>query len=1017
MRISFTTSVVSASLFFAGSTLAAPFIPKIIAPESYKDIQYGLSEMRDNINSVQCGGWTDTSEATIEGNTISGTIPLPRFSAPNPDGTEDWVALPGRDNVDSLGAPAGGLGQRGDFLYPDSAFGFMSACDVMNMQTMGDTGVAIGVKFHEDGSVGSDNPPGSIDINPFGWCKRGEKMDKATPTWCGRLFSALNQISPMIDAADARPKVGDKDCEVPRKYCFDFNSVCRGQACRTTEAPSFLQIPPACHRDPITDELIITQEEIIIVKQASFYRHYAGDFFEPAITVTVPGEDNVWNVRAECYEYYKEIDTREKVTSKDDEQCEFVIATDGEQTPRKPEWRAGDGHDQKEKVKAEDDVVSEPVRDPRNVPEPWVADTETNLTMIDMRQLKERQKNFEDPTDVTTILGTMITTRQTGSKSTPKNAHTDQFDDTAERKFAAFFEEQQRELLKMTADPQTRLIMPARFLVGLADNDPLFQYVSHTVSHADGTVEITLKAGLDDLGAVVQSFQRIFVAPTQEVRIPLLVPLISVTEIDARIADWKLWKQGTEQRALTLRSLAETAVEPEKKAELLAEAAALDAAALGADPLIEKLLQYREHDTAVRLLRGALLQYLEKFFASQQQIREYFASWYEENSELLVASSQRAVQRRELKRIWRLLQRAMLQTDACQMLWCSNQRYSLPVYSLLDDWWGERPAGDDRDTEYRPPRSLTDLDYQQPKDQVFDFSDVTFSGDAWLVPTLWPVEVRISLPVPPAIGVQPPSPDQFPTLPPLPDETVFDEFPVPRVELPEKPRIEQLEPDDLEPAKDILRDLRLLIDGTSIDDQRAEEQRLAEGESIDGGDDNYPLDRESMRGTYCRFPQSILIPPDSKSERYRSDPAEMDHSDPADEYGSPAKIIHVESDLRERLARLFSRWMPQREEDYAGRSVRLAQEFSPENPPECHEDLLCYLLPPEMRTVTTWQWFMPDVTGGNFTELGDQLRDETLPKKEEENPYYGANLTTLRRIFPLLDLPITTKLDVPRTAP
>ncbi len=1026
MRFPLTMSVVVASLLLAGSAEAEPFIPKINVPESYKDVHFGLDEMRKNIDSVQCGGWTNVSDASVSDAQVTGYIPTPQFSANNPDGSKDTVTLPGRRNTDPLGKPTSGLGQRGDFEYPNSAFGFSSACDVMNTTTMDDPD--IDSKTDEDGNVTVRAGEGTIDINPFRWCMREEAMEKATPTWCKRLFDALRQIGPKIDdLEEGRPLIGNPLCRVPKKYCFDFTSECRGQDCRTLDAPFFSQTPPECHEEEQPDGtkiVVIDKEEVIIAKQASFFRHYAGNFMEPGITVEAPGSDNRWNVRAECYEYYREFDPKVTVTSKDDEQCEFVIATDGESSPRTPEWRPDDeGHKQKEPPKREGigpeagpdfDITREPPRDDRNVPDPWVPDTETNLTLIDIKKLKEQQEKFDDPTDVTAILGTLLTTRQTGSKTVSKNGRTDQFDDSDERKMAMYLEAQQRELLKMTADPQTRLIMPARFLVGLAADDPLFQYVQHTVSRSDGTVEITLKAGLEDIGNVLKSFQRVFVAPIQEVRIPVLVPQASVSEIDARIADWNLWKQDTDRQSQKLTKLADTLTDPAAKAKVLAEVSVLRTAFDGADPLIARLEQYRERVQEVRLLRGALLTYLQKLYESQEKIREYFADWYQENSDLLLVAQKRAVERRELKRIWRLLQRAMLQTDACQMYWCSNQRYSAPVYSLLDDWWGENSENSSRDLQYAP-RSLTDLAYQQPSDQLFDFSNVKFPSEPWLIPTLWPVQVRVRLPTPPLVGVIPSAPEHFPELAMLPDEFVFDTFPVPEVSLPEKSSIRPPETSDLEEAKNILRNFRLIVDGTDIERQIEEERALADGESIDGGDDNFPLDRESMRGTYCRFPPSILIPPDSTNDRYFSDPHEINHDDPDDEKGNPAKIIHVESDLRERLERLFSRWMPNRDEDFAGRVARRSEESSDlKSSSGCHEGVVCYFLPSEKSTTTKWQWFMPNVRGGNFTQKAAELREIFLPINERENPYIHASLETLQRMFPNVDLPIVTKLTIPQ---
>ena len=1016
VRHALTTFVVLSSLVMTKSALAAPFIPKMNVPTSYKDITFGLDEMRQNINSVECGGWDEDSNATVAGTRVNGDVPIPDIS---PD-------LPGRRNIGPLFDPKTGIGERSDFEFPDSAWGYSSACSVYDDSYIDDDLKRLqkDLVIHEDGSVEIVDGVGKVDINPYDWCLR---TDKATPKFCKRLYDAWRQASaimPREDPAAACPCPEPNDgCPVgpEKRYCFDppYTFECRGTSdkrtkvattwpddppqdttCRTPWDREFYNKMTECHAEPydvIDDEgnFVETRYRIIVdiwgghwAIASSYYRHYAENFMVPKISVTAPGGDNVWQVRAECYEYYKETnadgtdyDPKFDVTPGIDEQCEFVISSDDEQNPKKPEWKDGNGHTQKEIVTPDPSLVQENPRDPRNHPEPWKPDSDTNLTLIDIEKLKELQKNFEDPTDVTAIFGTLLTTRQTGSKTVPKNARTDQFDDTDDRDLAIFFEAQQRELLKMTADPQTRLIMPARFLVGLSDDDPLFQYVSQTVSRSDGTVELTLKSGLEDLGNVLKSFQRIFVAPIQEVRIPVLVPLISVAEIDARIADWKLWKIDEDATAILegRNSFSDAAV-----------------------TIIEKLERYRERVEQIRLMRGSLLTYLVKLFDSQKQIREYFADWYQQNSVLLEESAQRAVQRRELKRIWRLLQRGMLQADACQIRWCSNHRYSAPIYSLLDNWWGDRQPGEKRNRDYTP-QSLTDLGYVQPKDQFFDFSNVKFPRDPWLIPTLWPVQVRVRLPLPPIIGVEPPSPDDFPELPPLPNEAIFSAFPVPSVDLPAKSLITPPSTQDLEPAKNILRTFRKMIDGTDIGTQINEEQALAAGASIDGGDDNFPLDRGSMRGAYCRFPPSILIPPD-----------------PDQEHGNPAKIIHVENDLKERLARLFSRWMPEREEDFAGRVARRQQDFpNPNNPPKCHEGVVCYLLPPEKRTSTTWQWFMPDVTGGDFTALGDTLRSQSLPENDnlDKNPYFNASLDTLQRIFPKLSLPITTKLDIPPPTP
>jgi hypothetical protein len=181
----------------------------------------------------------------------------------------------------------------------------------------------------------------------------------------------------------------------------------------------------------------------------------------------------------------------------------------------------------------------------------------------------------------------------------------------------------------MVADPEVKLIMPARLFTGLADDDPIFQYVRQVIQQPAGTVEVTLKAGLDDLGSAIESLQRIYVAPIQEVPIPILVPLASSAEINARIFDWKQWKQVEEKAGRSDN-------------------------AGKADAFIAKLTEYQNAADRVRLLRGALATHVLDLYEPQQKIREYFADWYKKNGTLLQQAMERAVQRRELTRIWRL---------------------------------------------------------------------------------------------------------------------------------------------------------------------------------------------------------------------------------------------------------------------------------------------------------------------------------------------------------------------------
>ncbi len=266
MRLPLTMSVVSASLLLAGSAVAAPFIPKINEPESYKDIRFGLDEMRQNIDSVQCGGWDTDSDATVNGVGVDGDVPIPDIS---PD-------VPGRRNINPLAKPTGGLGERSEFEYPDSAWGYSSACDIYQDSYIDDDLKRLGkdVNIKEDGTVEVVDGSGKVDINPHDWCLR---MDKATPKFCKRLYEAWQQASSMVPREDPAavcpcPEPNDGcPSRPPKRYCFDppYTFECSGtsdkrtpiattypdeppqdRTCRTTWGPAFFNKMDVCHAEP-----------------------------------------------------------------------------------------------------------------------------------------------------------------------------------------------------------------------------------------------------------------------------------------------------------------------------------------------------------------------------------------------------------------------------------------------------------------------------------------------------------------------------------------------------------------------------------------------------------------------------------------------------------------------------------------------------------------------------------------------------------------------------------------------
>ena len=964
-RLSVSFLCLCACVLFGASTsiVAAPFIPKISTPKNFTDVLFGLQELRDNIDTVQCGGWAPESGAKVNGASVEGNVPIPNIT---PD-------VPGRTNENPLGDPASGLGERGDFEFPESAFGYLSACNTANESVNdGDLGKplkdaqgntlreAVDVKWRGDfenidGQITFEVVPGTgeIDINPGHWCRL---TAKATPRWCEKLFKTWQQLSEFMTENNLRRT--NPDCpEPPKEFCFDFpqTKTCTGQECRTPQSPDFWNKSSECHYEIINDVPVLIPDVTGIQKSvsSSFYRHYGNPFSdwtqtkEPSqspLNVSSPG--GTWKLRAECYEYYKEQDPKDFVS--EGGQCEIIIKTDTEERPKKPEWQPAGDNSQKGIRKADDSVLSEPSREDRIVPEPWVADTSTNLSIIDIEKLREKQQNTLDPNDIIGSLGMILPIKQRASKSIPDGTHVDMFDDTAERTASSFWEAQQRELLKIMETPTLRLVMPPKSLIGLSSDDPLLRLALHTSTKSDGTVELTLRAGPDDLGSIVESLRRLAIAPIEEVRLPILLPAISDSEIDRRIFEWEQWK-----------ILEETDAKEKKRASLSSSA----------DPIIARLKSHRARLEDVRKLSGVLAATVQKLLAPQTEIRTQMSTWYDKAAQMLKDAAKTNGQREEVRKKWREIQEILLSADACQLDWCSDQRFSLPVYSFLDLWWGDEPPGSPRNKEFTPrdwekkdqkKHDLRDLNIQKVKDYEFDFSDMTFPHKALLVPVLWPIEAPIKIPTPPLVGTKPDALN-YPALPPLPDVKVFDAFPKLRVNVPQLPTFTP------PPLPDLTEVIRI----------------IGEYEDL----------FLSMAQRYCAIPTALTTPPDTEQKQ-----------------GKGSKLIFVENDLKEVIGREFSRWLPNRQEDMAARTARLTKEKSKLS--ECHEDLFCWLLPDEVETDITSQWFMPDFDV-SFTTAAEGLRSLSLPSSESQNPY-KQTLPVLDRLFPRLEQPILIDLFVPK---
>lgn len=865
-RLSFVALVL---LFLPLSAAAVPYESPVKPPKYFDQPQNPdpddhiafeeLQNLQANIGTVSCGGWINDS---LEwwGDVITSS-----------------QQFPGRNAVPFVDITTG-MAMRGNFEYPDETYGFMSACDARDPQ-----------------------------YNPNRLCLIGEGT--ATPEQCRQLYEYW-----MMKASEPADQHCDDGTAIPR--CYDFTMECRGSQCRTPVPPSLSVVCNPVPPGGVTVNFV----------QSSFYRHYVTEDLEKGAPVWSEGNKQV--VKGDCYEQYYEQDALVETTGWWQHHCELTETDESDDDKKSPEWKA-EGFPQKESYMG---VPSTPDFQPgdRGITSPWFPDTWTNMTFLDIEGARKKAEDageeFLEP-DFDSLLSYRPPAREVVTATGSGLFRTDGFDDTTDvnsgrgdREFTRWWQEQQMRLMKIIQMPSIRLILPARFATGLDRDDPLFA-VGARPNEPEGTVELELRAGSDELGAILDSLHRSWTLPVHEVRIPVLVPAASVAELDNVIAQWRQWG---------IRTNSEDA----------------------AQKYIDRLETYKTQIERVRLLREVIAKQLTSVLESQKEIRGFFADWYFANVERLMPWLEQTWQKHHTQSKWMESSNLLLTLhDYYELTWCSNARYTAPIYSLLDDWLPGRPE----------LRGLWEDDYMLPDWPVYpdisaDFSDLTISPSAVELPVLDVTQIKLKLPKPPdGVPGLDVLPDNLPMIPEdqlAPVATIFDDYLQPEVHLPEM----------------------ILID---LPPPPGEFDRVFEVM------DNIYWMLYSAVTSYGNFTQSIEPQRDGETQI-------------AKEY---RRIVHTEFDLRERVGRLFARRAPLWQEDYQGRINRKGK-----GTPTCDDDIICMTLPPEKITSFRWHLQANVADWQDFQSIADELKEYTLPKDSPDddtdgNPYSDASIKMLERIF------------------
>ncbi len=320
------------------------------------------------------------------------------------------------------------------------------------------------------------------------------------------------------------------------------------------------------------------------------------------------------------------------------------------------------------------------------------------------------------------------TVQLTDEKPLAEHSFTRAFDDTAEsRLLATWWQRQQTRMQTYVHGPVLRLILPATWAIG-ASTDPFLEskpaQSRQSVDARSERIEVQIRASDDSLGEAISFIERSLTLQVREEPLPVILPLADPAELRATAAAWCAWVSSETGKA------------------------GCDDAEADVKTLMEDLYGYADAIEDYRMLRSETAAYAAALLKLQQDVTKPLTDWMKKNIDdyKRVVASRASIARQ----IEPLLTKAqeLLQSfhDETNMPWCMNQRFTLPVYSLLDPWLPSRAKGGSVSADDLP--SLPDPT-QVPEDIVLDLSKVSYMQTSVTVPVLKPVQVRLDLPRPP----------------------------------------------------------------------------------------------------------------------------------------------------------------------------------------------------------------------------------------------------------------------------
>lgn len=426
----------------------------------------------------------------------------------------------------------------------------------------------------------------------------------------------------------------------------------------------------------------------------SYFRDYPNATYErAALDEYVPDDDHKKaKIPVACYGMYDLSPENAKLeqTEAIDKRCTigaYYEADDGD----------GDGTNfwgmrdtQKGKANYDPGVADDPFEDPtREFDEEkdiWWPEMGDAFSMLNDKVFEERFDN-----DFSLVLLATDEARQRTTVQLDKNRKLSSgsvlrtFDDTItidqdftkeRRTMVEWWHVVETELHKNFTPPTVRMLLPTTWSIDINPLDPIYtpplpkDESEQSPDPRSETIEVQIQAGEDTLGDIVSYMERNLLLRIQPEPVPVVVPMANPTELRAWAQGWEAWALKQEEQG--------------------------GPGVTNARKVSAQLLHYADQADNVRALRGELALYAGKLLNEQSKIHKKTAQWLTDNIDAyrnyLVLDWGISL----LKTAYQTTQsRYLAAEDGKAFPWCHNERFTSPIYSLLDPWLPGRDVNGD----------------------------------------------------------------------------------------------------------------------------------------------------------------------------------------------------------------------------------------------------------------------------------------------------------------------------------